>query len=1286
MIRTCLTVLLAGLLLLTSAAVPAFAQGSARSSLSGVVVDSNGGVVPGATVVIRNNATAVSLQLITNGSGVFSAPALDAGVYTVTVTLSGFKTVLISDVRLVAATPANLSGITLAVGNLVETVEVRAAAELVQTQTATVSSTLTVTQIHSLPLVSQNGSAFIANLPGVDTAASGNSIRASSINGLPQSAINISLDGINNQDNSIKSTDGFWAMIHPKLDQVEEVTVTGAVPGADSSAQGAVTIKWVTRSGTNNYVGSAYEYFRHWALNSNYYFNEINGLPKTQIQLHQFGVREGGPIKKGKAFFFFNEGEFRRPAAATNQRNVLTSAAQSGIFRYGTSGSVDLLALAARNGQTSTADPTIMALLNRIQGVTATTGTVNATSDPNVNRYAFQGKGSRTEHNPTGRIDVNLTDSQRLTGTYNFQSAFQHPDLLNSNDPAFPGFANYADQTSHRNLGSYTLRSTFSSHVVNELVGGFLWSPIDFNGPLGPAQFADQGGLNLVLPTLGGAALTGATITSGMSKRNASHWDINDTLSWLKGNHGIAVGGAFTKVNYWTATQTAVPSLSFGVDTANDPANAMITTTNFPGASTTDLANARALYGLLTGRVTQIGGNLRLDENTGQYVFMGEGRQAGGMKEFGFFLQDAWRVKPNLTANLGLRWEVQKPFTPANSIFSMASLDSFCGVSGVSSGTCNLFKPGTVPGSVTTYGQYKSGTPGYNTDWNNLAPSVGLAWRPQVESGFLRRLLGDPQQATIRGGYAIGYNRDSIGTFTGVFNSNPGVTITQNRNSTTGNLVLAGQTWPVLLRDASRVAPLPACAGTITVFCSQQSPIYPMTASVSNSVNMFDPNFEVAHSNSYTLGFQRSLSKDMALEVRYVGTRNRDQLTSQNLNEVVVVENGFFNEFKKAQANLQANIAAGKGNTFAYTGVAGTSPLPIYLANFTGKGAALASDPSQYTGTNWTNATQVAQVGQILAGTPVTVAAASLQSNATFKANMLAVGLPANFWVMNPDVSSANLTRSIGFTRYDALQIEVRRRQARGFFISGNYTLARRFTFRNDTLRQSLVEIRDTAGVPQAFKVNWGWEIPVGRGRRFGNSMNAVLNAIAGGWEFDGDGRVQSGSLLNFGNVKVVGMTLDDLQNAYHVDIRKDPVTGVSTVYMLPQDIIDNTIRAFNVGATSATGYAGTPPTGRYLAPANDASCLQTVRGDCASRDVFVHGPIFSRWDFTVRKTFPLGGKRTFQIQVDVFNVFNVIGFNAVAQASSNATINQVTTAYQDISNTFDPGGRIGQLMFRLNW
>src|SRR5207249_3136414 len=122
------------------------------------------------------------------------------------------------------------------------------------------------------------------------------------------------------------------------------------------------------------------------------------------------------------------------------------------------------------------------------------------------------------------------------------------------------------------------------------------------------------------------------------SQRNASHWDVNDTLSWLKGKHNFGVGGTFTQVNYWADTQTAVPSVTFGVDTSNDPANAMFNSANFPGASTGNTNDARAVYGLLTGRVTAINGNIRLND-ANQYVYMGKGRQGGGMKEWGLFGQ-----------------------------------------------------------------------------------------------------------------------------------------------------------------------------------------------------------------------------------------------------------------------------------------------------------------------------------------------------------------------------------------------------------------------------------------------------------------------------------------------------------------------------------------------------------------------------------------------------------------------------------------------------------------------
>ena len=161
-----------------------------------------------------------------------------------------------------------------------------------QTQSSTVSSTITTEQITNLPLVSRNALNFVVFLPGVETSAGP---RGSTISGLPQNAISVTYDGVN-VNNNFQSTDGFFSMVTPRLDAVEEVTVTGATPTADQAALGAVQVAFVTRSGTNNFDGSLYHYFRHPDLNSNYYFNKIRGLERNDVVVHQYGGRVGGPI------------------------------------------------------------------------------------------------------------------------------------------------------------------------------------------------------------------------------------------------------------------------------------------------------------------------------------------------------------------------------------------------------------------------------------------------------------------------------------------------------------------------------------------------------------------------------------------------------------------------------------------------------------------------------------------------------------------------------------------------------------------------------------------------------------------------------------------------------------------------------------------------------------------------------------------------------------------------------------------------------------------------------
>jgi hypothetical protein len=177
---------------------------------------------------------------------------------------------------------------------------------------------------------------FVTMLPGVDTPGAP---RDSKLFGLPEQSINISIDGVNTNNNFQRDSDGFYSMVFPQVDAVEQVTLTGAAAGADSASGGSVAIRFVTRSGGNQYKGTAYYYLRHPALNTNYYFNEVNNLPKNRIILNQFGASYGGPIKiprlyEGNGAFFFNYEEFRQPTSATRTRLLMTPQAQSGILRY----------------------------------------------------------------------------------------------------------------------------------------------------------------------------------------------------------------------------------------------------------------------------------------------------------------------------------------------------------------------------------------------------------------------------------------------------------------------------------------------------------------------------------------------------------------------------------------------------------------------------------------------------------------------------------------------------------------------------------------------------------------------------------------------------------------------------------------------------------------------------------------------------------------------------------------------------------------------------------------
>jgi hypothetical protein len=1274
-------------------AAGAFAQGGATSTITGTVTDSTGGVVPGADVVAKNNATATTYSGVSGASGAFSIPAVEPGTYTVTVTLMGFKTAVLNQVAVTSAAPATVKAV-LELGKLEETVVVEAAAQLVQTQSAAVSATINVKQITNLPLQGRGAFEFVNQLPGVNSSSGGT--RDAIVNGLPTGNVNITLDGMSIQDNYAKSWDGMFTRVSPRIDAVEEISMGSAAGSASDSSQGTVQVRFVTRSGTNQWKGSAYYYYRDDVLNTNTWFNthrnvDAAGKPTNKPVIHQDqpGFRLGGPIVKDKAFFFVNYEWVSSPGTSTLTPTVMSPSSEQGIFLYNNgASSVNLLQLAAGKGQTAAIDPLIAKTIASMRASMAK-GTLNAVSgDLSTQQLSWQMPTASTTKYPTVRLDWNLTSRHRLSASGTYNHLISDPDTTNGYYAQYPGFPNRGVQDSERYSTQLSMRSTLSTNLVNEVRFGMTGGATQFFPENNAGMFSDYGGYALGMSAF--KSIANPYSTASNSSREGSTMVLDDSVTWMKGKHSLNMGGSFIRADVWLKNQQYVPTLGMGIATG-DPADAMFVTANFPGASSTDLTNAKNLYAVLTGRITSIGRNARIAQDGSTYNILGESLQKGRHYETDFYINDSWRVRPNLTVNGGLRYALTMPFFAMNNSYSTADIAAVMGVTGTGSdfvvgsagsSTGNLFKPGTMTGTPPVFNMLAANTAGYNTDKNNLAPSVGVAWTVGSDKGFLHKILGSPGDSVLRAGYSIAFQRPSTSDFTVVYGSNPGVSIDATRNQTNGNL----GTLPVLLSSSNLGAPPVNLTRT-----------YPMSPpSQSTSVYAFDPNIQVPRSQSMTIGIQRAITKTMMIEARFVRTNSWGEWTNSNVwafmnyNEVNVIENGFATEFRKAQANLQANIAANKGNTFAYTGAAGTVPLPIFAAFLNGVPAAQSGDSSKYTGTGWTNSTLLTYMYPL--NPNVLSAASNIRGNATYKANGLTAGLAPNFWVANPDVTNAYVSTNGRDTKYNGIQLVLTRRFSKGLQLNANYSYgvgqqSTFYSFHKPYVWNDMSYSNSTQGGPvnHMFVTNWVYELPFGQGKPFAGNVGRGMQRLVGNWSFSGSLRLQSGRKLDFGNVRLVGFTKDDLKGFYGTRIVTDPANQYrSLVYMLPQDVIDNTIKAYSV---NASGYSAGAPSGRYFAPANGPDCMETVAngyGDCGARSVVINGPRMFKTDISIIKDVAIVRQVAFRFEAMIFNVFNNTNFYPVTWSTATGFGPSVLDSYQTTSASDQ--ARTMQLAFRVTW
>jgi len=379
------------------------------------------------------------------------------------------------------------------------------------------------------------------------------------------------------------------------------------------------------------------------------------------------------------------------------------------------------------------------------------------------------------------------------------------------------------------------------------------------------------------------------------------------------------------------------------------------------------------------------------------------------------------------------------------------------------------------------------------------------------------------------------------------------------------------------------------------------------------------------------------------------------------------------------------------------------------MAYLTGQPAANATTPANYTGTGWANSTLYGYLAKMNPA-PQSFASYLQTASSTYFANATKTvadggpGLPANFFIVNPGVSSGGTwvtgrPQDSNNNRYDSIQVELRRRMSGGLPVQSSY----QYIIRSDTssfysLRQSSGFYSMTGAARHALKVNWAYELPFGQGKPVMGGVGRIGQMLVGGWSFDGNLRAQSGNRLDFGNVRLVGMTDKQLQDEYYLRFVKDSA-GTTHVYMLPDDIIQNTIKAYSVSATTTSGYSNNNnvPTGRYFEPisaadplGNPTGCINGYSAQCTGGEGLHHyvtGPAFFRADVGLGKRIDFTRRVWGDFRVDILNVLNNIDYFGTTSVGSTSTSGyEVTSAYRDSSNTQDPGGRLIQLSFRISF
>lgn len=1056
-------------------------QGFGQAGTSGVtgsVTDAQGQAVVGASVALVSATQGSRRTVVTDNSGNYTFSALQPGSYTVEVEASGFNKSVTTPFDALTDRVTTIP-VKLAVGDVTVSVTVDAGGveSIKNLSDASLGNNFQAQQISQLPLEGRNVTDLLSLQPAVTPSGA--------VAGGRADQANITLDGIdvNNQQDAA----AFSPVLRVTPDTVDEFRVTTTNPDATRGRSAGAQISLITKSGTNEFHGNLFYYHRNDYFNANSWFNNATAQPRESLKRHLFGGSFSGPIMKDRLFFFYNYEGMRETKSVGVTRLVPLATLGQGIFQvFDTSGTLRSINTAAINGMVDPGgnpvvdvNPNVVSLL-AAAAASYPSNTTLLGDGINTGGYRWNAPLPVDQNTHTARFDWAVTSDQKHTvsARMNYQQ-----DLFGAASlfPDTPG----TDQWSHP-LG---LAASHTWLIKNNLTNKFSYG-------LTRLAFSNQG-------DSGDNSITFRDIFAPVNfsrtfnRVNPTHNIANDT-TWTKGNHNIQFGTNMRfirnkRVNFTAAYDTAVTNFGFYPGSGGHVTgiiNTYLTSTYGTTVSPAWLRSGQSSLVALVGRLNQYTARFNFDID-GNPVPNTPTEREFATEEYDFYVQDAWKIRPNLTVTLGLRYGYSTPVYETNGFEAAPNIplaEYFRRRQEASENGQNY----TEPLIIDVSGKKNGKPPMYDPDKNNFQPRISAAWSPRFESGVGAFIFGKNREGVLRGGFAM--TNDYYGQQLAVsFDASNTLGFLSNYTSPANTFNLTtnpGPFWdgtPMNIQGFPGVVP-PAQL----VFPLQQPP-----NNARRIESSIDREIQAPTNYSTNVTFGRELPGKLYLEASYIGRVARNLLATRDVMTPNNIRAGGQTWYEAATVLAAVDYAGG--------GLGDFSDQPFFETAYTPGSLGTAFGAPGFSNT---------EIAFLLG---------SGSTDWSFVQELLDNNSGRRLFYQN-QYGALDSFGSIANSDYHAGAFSLRQRLS-GLTWDLNYTYSHSMddtsglqtagsfgsAFILNPLRQRDNYASSDFDLRHIVNFNSLWQIPIGRGRQFFSNSNAFVDALVGGWQLATIFRFNSG-------------------------------------------------------------------------------------------------------------------------------------------------------------------------------